>query len=88
VKEPVSLAIFSAVQGLVLPGYLWPASLWVLVSTVGGVVKGVTGSVAASVWNGLGAMVAAAVSYGAGWAGYGVVTDLVLVWLLQHRNRS
>jgi len=98
VKEPVNLAIFSAVQGLVLPGYLWPASLWVLASTVGGAVKGAVDSsvcavacqaVAASVGSGqVGAMVAAAVSSGAGWAGYGVVTAVGMVWLLQTRREE
>jgi hypothetical protein len=93
VQEPVNLAIFSAVQGLVLPGYLRPASLWVLASTVGGAVKGAVDStvcavacqaVAASVSSGqVGAIVTAAVSYGSGWAGYGGVTGILLMWLLQ-----
>jgi hypothetical protein len=64
---------------------------------VGGVVKGAVDAtvcaiacqpVAASVRNGqVGAMAAAALSYGAGWAGYGVVTGFVMVWLLQQRYR-
>ena len=98
VKEPVNLAIFSAVQGLVLPGNFWPASLWVLASTVGGAVKGVVSSaICAAVcrsvaiatatvgWNGQ--VATSALSYSAGWAGYGVVTGLVLAWLLQQRYR-
>jgi hypothetical protein len=94
VKEPVTLAVFGTVQWLVLQRYLWHTGLWVLASTVGGAVKGTLGSAvrevayetvaAASIWNGqVDAMVTAAVSYGVGWAGYGVVTAVGLVWILR-----
>lgn len=73
------------------------AGWWILASAVGGVVKGAVETtvcavacqpIAASVRNGqVGVMAAAALSYSAGWAGYGVVTGLVLVWLLKQPYR-
>jgi len=97
VKEPLTLAGFGAFQWLMLRRHLPRAGWWILASAVGGVVEGAVGStvcavacqpIAASVRKGqVGAMASAALSSGAGWAGYGIVTGFALVWLLQHRNR-
>lgn len=93
VKEPVTLTVYGASQWLILRCRLSHAGWWILASAVGGVVKGGVGAtvcavacqpIAASVRNGqVGAIAATALSYGAGWAGYGVVTGMVLVWLLK-----
>lgn len=97
VKEPVTLVGFGASQWLILRRRLPRVGWWVVASAVRGVMEGVIGAsvcavacqpIAASVRNGqVGAMAATALSYSAGWAGYGVVTGLVLVWLLPQRYR-
>ena len=97
VKEPVTFVSFSFFQWLLLRRHLPYVGWWILASAVGGVLKGsvnasvcavVCQPVAASIRNGqLGAMAAAALSYGAGWAGYSSVTGIVLIWLLWQRYR-
>ena len=96
VKEPVTLTVYGASQWLMLRRSLSRAGWWILASAVGGIVKGAVEAtvcavacqpIAASVRNGQGGVMAAALSYGAGWAGYGVVTGLVLMWLLPQPYR-
>ena len=97
VQEPVTLVSLGFFQWLLLRRRLPCVGWWILASAVGGAIKGSVSAsvcavacqpVAASVRNGqVGAMAAAALSYGAGWAGYSVVTGLVLVWLLWQRYR-
>jgi len=95
VNEPVSLTFFGAFQWVFLRRRLNQAYWWILASVLGGAVKGavsstvgvaagVAASQAASV--AIRGVVASAMSYGSGWAGYGVVTGVVLVQLLQNRR--
>jgi len=99
VNEPVTLAVLGVAQWLMLRRYQG-AGWWIVASAAGGVVKGAVSStvcalacqaVALGIKNGqAGSMVAAALSSGAGWAGYGAVTGIMLVWLLlrdQERSR-
>jgi hypothetical protein len=97
VQEPVTLVSLGFCQWLLLRRRLPCVGWWILASAVGGAIKGSVSAsvcavacqpVAASVSQGqVGAMAAAALSYGAGWAGYSVVTGLVLVWLLWQHYR-
>lgn len=93
VKEPVTLAVLGAAQWLILRRHFQGTGWWILASAAAGAVKGAGGStvcaiacqaVALGIRNGqAGAMAAAALSSGAGWAGYGAVTGILLVWLLR-----
>ncbi len=66
------------------------AGWWILASAVGGAVHGaVSAALCAAACQAItmkvSAEMATAVTYGAGWAGYGAVTGIMLVWLLQNR---
>jgi hypothetical protein len=99
VREPIVLFVFGAAQWLMLRRHFSGAGWWILASAVSGVVKGAVSAsvcavacqaVARSAGNAqINPMVAtSALSYGAGWAAYGLITGLVLVWLLQGLHRS
>lgn len=72
-------AVLGVAQWLVLSRHTQRAGWWVFASTIGGAVNGGVGAACAVAipWGG------AALPYGAGWAGAGAVTGMVLVWLIE-----
>lgn len=88
VKQPIVLAIFGAAQFPILRRLVRKAHGWILVSALGGALKGASGSTVAYILPGLlPAPFTTALSYGAGWLGYGIVTGICLQWLLRHQPR-
>lgn len=73
-------AVLGVTQWLVLRRHTQRAGWWVFASAIGGAVNGGVGAVCAAAIPFGGA----ALPYGAGWAGAGAVTGIVLVWLLHH----
>jgi hypothetical protein len=85
--EPISGAVLGAAQALILWRAIGGAGWWVAASAVGGMLQGAFGStVCAAACAPLalvgGDALATGVAYGAGWAAYGVLTGVVLGWLL------
>lgn len=92
VKQPVILAVFGVAQWLVLRRHV-QAGWWVLASAVGGVVQGVVSTIICAaacqaLTVSVGEQIATAVTYAAGWAGYGAVTGIVLAWLLHSQQKA
>lgn len=87
VKQPIVLAIFGAAQFPILRRFVRKAHWWILVSALGGALEGATSSTAAYIVQPglLPAPLPTALSYGAGWLGYGIVTGICLQWLLRHQ---
>ncbi len=90
VHEPVTAAVLGVAQWFVLRRHIQHAGRWILASAVGGAVHGaVSAALCAAACQAItmkvSAEMATAVTYGAGWAGYGAVTGIMLVWLLQNR---
>ncbi|HEY9639739.1 MAG TPA: hypothetical protein V6C57_04610 [Coleofasciculaceae cyanobacterium] len=87
VKQPIVLAIFGAAQFPILRRFVRKAHWWLLVSALGGALDGASGSTVAYILQpGLPpAPFSTALSYGAGWLGYGIVTGICLQWLLRHQ---
>jgi hypothetical protein len=71
--------VVGVAQWLVLRRYISHSGWWVLASAIGGAVHGAVGSAVCAVACQVGG---AALSSGAGWAGNGAVTGIMLVWLL------
>jgi len=68
--------VIGVFQWLVMRRHIQHSSWWILASSIGGALRGATIAVIQSVGGAaLGAVV--------GWLGYGAVTGIVLVWLLQ-----
>lgn len=72
-------AVVGIAQWLVLRSHIERAKWWVLASAVGGVVLGVVTVFISAVTH------IAVLATAVGWLGYGAVTGIVLVWLLQER---
>lgn len=72
-------AVLGVAQWLVLRRHSQYAGWWVLASSIGGAVNGAVGAACAAA---IPIGISAALPYGAGWAGAGAVTGMVLVWLL------
>lgn len=89
VYEPIVLAIFGAAQFPILTRFVRKAHGWILVSALGGALKGASSSTVAYILPPglLPAPFLTALSYGAGWLGYGIVTGICLQWLLRHHSR-
>jgi Na+/H+-dicarboxylate symporter len=89
VKQPIVLAIFGAAQFPILRRFVRKAHWWILVSALGGALKGATSSTVAYILHPelLPAPFPTALSYGSGWLGYGIVTGICLQWLLRHQPR-
>jgi hypothetical protein len=89
VKQPIVLAIFGIAQFPILRRFVRKAHWWILVSALGGVLQGATSSTVAYILHPeiLPAPFQSALSYGAGWLGYGIVTGICLQWLLRHQPR-
>lgn len=88
VKRPIELAIFGAAQFPILRRFVRKAHWWILVSALGGALKGASSSVVAYILPGLlPPPFTTALGYGAGWLGYGIITGIYLQWLLRHRPR-
>jgi hypothetical protein len=88
VYEPIGLAIFGAAQFPVLRRFFRKAHWWILVSTLGGALKGASSSTVAYILPGLlPPPFSTALSYGAGWLSYGIVTGIYLQRLLRHHSR-
>ncbi|UBF24020.1 hypothetical protein K9N68_20075 [Kovacikia minuta CCNUW1] len=87
VKQPIVLAIFGAAQFPILTRFVRKAHWWILVSALGGALDGASGSTVAYIVQPglLPAPLPTALSYGAGWLGYGIVTGICLQWLLRHQ---
>lgn len=87
VKQPIVLAIFGAAQFPILRRFVRKAHWWILVSALGGALDGASGSTVAYILQpGLPpAPFSTALSYGAGWLGYGIVAGICLQWLLRHQ---
>ncbi|MEG4812740.1 hypothetical protein QUA82_35340 [Microcoleus sp. F8-D3] len=89
VVQPIVLAILGAAQLLILTRFVRKAEWWILVSALGGALKGASSSTVAYILQPglLPAPFLTALSYGAGWLGYGIVTGICLQWLLRHLPR-
>jgi hypothetical protein len=89
VKQSIVLAIFGAAQFPILRRFVRKAHCWILVSALGGALDGASGSTVAYILQPglLPAPFPTALSYGAGWLGYGIVTGICLQWLLRHQPR-
>jgi hypothetical protein len=88
VKHSIVLAIFGAAQFPILRRFVRKAHWWILVSALGGALDGASGSTVAYILPGLLPVpFTTALSYGAGWLGYGIVTGICLQWLLRHQPR-
>ncbi len=88
VYEPIVLAILGAAQFPILTRFVRKAHWWILVSALGGALKGASSSTVAYILPGLlPAPFSTALSYGAGWLSYGIVTGICLQWLLRHQFR-
>ncbi|MBV5262012.1 hypothetical protein FLX56_26800 [Synechococcus moorigangaii CMS01] len=89
VKQPIVLAIFGAAQFPFLRRFVRKAHWWILVSALGGALQGATSSTIAYILQPglLPAPFLTALSYGAGWLSYGIVTGICLQWLLRHHPR-
>ncbi|MGF1569903.1 MAG: hypothetical protein ACFCVD_17850 [Nodosilinea sp.] len=89
VKQPIVLAMFGAAQFPILRRFVRKAHWWILVSALGGALQGASGSTVAYILQPglLPAPFLTALSYGAGWLGYGIVTGICLQWLLRHHPR-
>ncbi len=88
VTQPIVLAIFGAAQFPILRRFVRKAHWWILVSALGGALEGASSSTVAYILPGLlPAPFTTALSYGAGWLSYGIVTGIYLQWLLRHHPR-
>ncbi len=89
VTQPIVLAIFGAAQFPILRRFVRKAHWWILVSALGGALAGANSSTVAYILQPglLPAPFLTALSYGAGWLGYGIVTGICLQWLLRHQPR-
>jgi len=90
-NQPITLTIFSLCQWIVLRQRAHRAAQWVPVSVLAGVVEGAIGAavcaaVCQTIATRLNGETATAVSYGLGWAGYGVVTGFWLARCLIDRH--
>lgn len=86
VQQPLILLVFGAAQAMLLArSHTVP---WLMVSTVSGLLKGMTSAAVCFLYCDAlgtlaGAIVTTAVVYASGWAAYGMVTGLVMQRLLQ-----
>ena len=88
VIRPIELAIFGAAQLPILTRFVRKAHWWILISALGGALKGASSSTVAYILPGLlPTPFPTALSYGAGWLGYGIVTGIFLQWVLRHQPR-
>lgn len=89
VKQSIVLAIFGAAQFSILRRFVRRAPWWILVSASGGALEGASSSTVAYILQAglLPAPFPTALSYGAGWLSYGIVTGICLQWLLRHQPR-
>jgi hypothetical protein len=74
----VTVTVMAVAQWAVLRRWFAGAGWWILAGAVGGLAQGMVGASFGEFH--------AAMSYGAGWLAYGVVTGLALAWL-SNRNR-
>lgn len=89
VKQSIVLAILGAAQFPTLRRFVHKAEWWILVSALGGALQGASGSTVSYILQPglLPAPFSTALSYGAGWLSYGIVTGICLQWLLHHHPR-
>ena len=89
VMQPIVMAILGAAQFPILRRFVRKAHWWILVSALGGALEGASGSTVAYILQPglLPAPLPTALSYGAGWLSYGIVTGICLQWLLRHHPR-
>ncbi|MBF1989008.1 hypothetical protein [Fischerella thermalis] len=90
VNQLVTFTVLGVAQWLVLRQHLQQAWWWILASSVGGFVNGaVSAAVCAAACQTIAmkvnAQMAGAIAYGSGWTGSGLVTGIMLVWLLPNR---
>ncbi|MGJ3253165.1 MAG: hypothetical protein ACFE0J_18835 [Elainellaceae cyanobacterium] len=86
VTQPIELAIFGVAQLPILTRFVRKAHWWILVSALGGALDGASSSTVAYIGL-LPPPFSTALSYGAGWLSYGIVTGICLQWLLRHHPR-
>jgi hypothetical protein len=88
VTQPIELAIFGAAQFLILRRFFRKAHWWILVSALGGALDGASGSTIAYILPGLlPPPFSTALSYGAGWLSYGIITGFFVQWQLLYQPR-
>ncbi|PMB17730.1 hypothetical protein [Fischerella thermalis] len=90
VNQFVTFTVLGVAQWLVLRQHLQQAWWWILASSVGGFVNGaVSAAVCAAACQTIAmkvnAQMAGAIAYGSGWTASGLVTGIMLVWLLPNR---
>jgi hypothetical protein len=87
VKQPVAILVLGIAQWVVLRRSFPNAHWWIVASLAGGLLNGGIGASVCYVaceplTRSIGAVVATAIAYGAGWASYAAITGLVLRYLL------
>ncbi|MFQ4140969.1 hypothetical protein [Chlorogloeopsis sp. ULAP02] len=92
VKEPVTVGGLGIAQWLILRHYSNQAGWWIFASILGGCVKGaISSAVCAAICQTLtmklNAGIASAIAYSTGWAGSGLVTGIMLVWLFANCHK-
>ncbi len=91
INQCVTFAVWGVAQWLVLSRHFQQAWRWILASSVGGLVNG---ALAAMLTLGLqtvaikiNAQMLGAIAYSTGWIGSGLVTGIMLVWLLPNHSK-
>ncbi|WP_315789730.1 hypothetical protein [Fischerella sp. JS2] len=91
VNQFITFAILGAAQWLVLSRHCQQAWWWILGSSVGGFVNGALAALFTlgfqTIAMKINAQMAGAIAYGSGWTGSGLVTGIMLVWLLPNRYK-
>ncbi|RAM51646.1 MAG: hypothetical protein C6Y22_10550 [Hapalosiphonaceae cyanobacterium JJU2] len=86
INQSVTFAVLGVAQWLVLSRHFQQSWRWILASSVGGLVNGVLAGMLTlglqTVAIKINAQMVGAIAYSTGWAGSGLVTGIMLVWLL------
>lgn len=85
IHEPVNFAVFGFAQWLVLRRHFRYAFWWILASTLSGVIRGGVGSYVCAATCKFGG---GSISNGISWAASGVITGILLVWLVNNHRQN
>ncbi|MGJ5674124.1 MAG: hypothetical protein ACR9NN_11010 [Nostochopsis sp.] len=89
INQSVTFTVLGVAQWLVLSRHFQQAWRWILASSVGGLVNGALVAILTlglqTVAIKINAQMVSAIAYSTGWTGSGLVTGIMLVWLLANR---